>query len=299
MLVRHFFGGVGRGPCQGCVMLWSDAWTLAATDWRCDSGEFNTTLPPPAPRMPDGATFRCVRWTDLSDAERDTWVTVVGTGWTGAELTVRLVDAWIPWLCDGGGTLIGTAVFRPLLGEKAAHWLLETLRVAATQRRRGWGRLLMEAGRRWLWVATGGPFVLAFVWELSVPGLVGAWARGWMRSCVALQRGWVFAVSGCSFCPHDVPVRQGPRPSGPLRVQTGDGAWTVVNDSGGEDGWGHVCQWQGAVDWTAVAKNGGWGRLWVRAAAAPSAEWRWSGEYVVVAALNGRPVLEWISAEVA
>jgi hypothetical protein len=274
------------------VMIWSDAWSLAATDWRSDSGGFNTTLPPPAPSLPVGVSFRCVRWCSLSEAEREEWISVVGTGWTLAELIGRLENAWIPWLSQGP-KLVGTAVFRPGLGGRDKHWLLETLRG------RGFGRLLMEAGRRWLWIASGGPYVLAFVWELSVPGLVGAWARGWMRSCVALQRGWVFATSGCSFCPHDVPVRLTPRPATPLMIQTGDGAWAIVNDSGADDGWGHVCQWGGAVDWTAVAKKGGWGRLWARAEMAPSAEWRWSGEFVVVAALNGRPALDWVSAEVA
>jgi hypothetical protein len=239
-----------------------------------------------------------VRWISLSDAEREEWISVVGTGWSIAELTGRLEYAWIPWLALGP-KLIGTAVFRPGLGGQEKHWLLETLRVATTVRGRGFGRLLMEAGRRWLWTSTGGPFVLAFVWELSVPGLVAAWARGWMRSCVALQRGWIFAVSGCGFCPHDIPVRLGSRPAAPLRIQTGGDAWAVVNDSGAEDGWGHVCQWSGSVDWTTVAKKGGWGRLWMRADAAPSTEWRWSGEFVVVAALNGRPALEWVSAEVA
>jgi hypothetical protein len=231
----------------------------------------------------------------MSAAEQEDWVTVVGTGWTAAELTVRLQGAWIPLLYDGA-TLVGTAVFRSL---SEGHWLLETLRVTTGKRGQGWGRLLMEAGRRWLWETSGGPFVLAFVWELSVPGLVGAWVRGWMRSAVAVQQGWIFAVSGCGFCPHEVPVRSGPRPVLPLRVQTGVDAWAIVNDSGAEDGWGYVCQWRGVVDWTAVAKKGGWGRLWLHASAAPSAEWRWSGEIIVVAALNGKPALEWVTAEVA
>ena len=279
-------------------MIWSDAWSLVATDWRSDG--FNTTLPPPAPHVPDGVTFRCVRWISLSDAEREEWITVVGTGWTAAELTGRLEGAWIPWL-SVGASLIGTAVFRPGLGGRDKHWLLETLRVVRGKRGRGWGSLLMAAGRRWLWDFGGGPFVLAFVWEVSVPGLVAAWTRGWMRASVTVQRGWVFAVSGCGFCPHEVPVRLGVplRPATPLRVQTGEDAWAIVNDSGAEDGWGHVCQWSGDVDWTAVAKKGGWGRLWMRAATVPGAEWRWSGEFVVVAALNGRPALEWVTAEVA
>jgi hypothetical protein len=278
-------------------MLWSDAWTLAATERRNDS-PFHTTLPPPVPPLPDGITFRCVRWGSLTDAEQEEWIAVVGTGWTAAELTVRLQDAWIPLLYDGA-TLVGTAVFRTRLGGNETHWLLETLRVATGQRGRGWGRLLMEAGRRWLWTATGGPFVLVFVWELSVPGLVVAWLRGWMRSAVVVQQGWIFAVSGCGFCPHEVPVRSGPRPVLPLHIQTGADAWVIVNDSGAEDGWGHVCQWRGVVDWTAVAKKGGWGRLWLHASAAPSVEWRWSGEFVIVAALNGLPVLEWVTPEIA
>lgn len=298
-------------------MLWSDAWTLVATEQR--GHPYNTTLPPPVPRVPDGVTFRCVHWGALTDAEREEWITVVGTGWTATELTVRLQDAWIPLLYDGAA-LVGTAVFRPRLGGKEAQWLLETLRVVTGKRGRGWGRLLMEAGRRWLWDHGGGPFVLAFVWELSVPGLVGAWLRGWMRSAAAVQRGWVFAVSGCGFCPvsrhrdsgdevlgtsrfrpHEIPARTGQplRPAAPLHVQTGADAWAIVNDSGAEDGWGHVCQWSGVVDWTAVAKKGGWGRLWARSSAAPSTEWRWSGEFVVVAALNGRPVLEWVTPEIA
>lgn len=280
-------------------MIWSDEWSIAATDWHADQ-EFNTTLPPPEPTLPTGVTFRCVRWATLavSASVVREWVDLVGTEWAASELSARLADAWIPLLRDGEGRLVGTAVFRPNLGGAAKHWLLETLRVARDQRGQGWGRLLMSAGRRWLWCQTGGPFVLAFVWELSAPGLVAAWWRGWMRAAVAVQRGWMFAVdgSGCGFCPAAVAIDR-PRHVMPSFIQTTDGAWAVVNDADG--GWGHVCVWRGDVDWSAVAKIGGWRRLWARADVAPSAEWRWSGEFVVVAALNGRPALEWTSAEIA
>lgn len=281
-------------------MIWSDAWSLAATEWS-DDAPFNTMLPPPVPVLPIGATFCCVRWATLaaSDSDVTEWMDCVRTEWTASELAIRLTDAWIPLLRNGDGRLVGTAVFRPGLGGNPTHWLLETLRVVGGERGKGWGRLLMEAGRRWLWCQTGGPFVLAFVWELSAPGLVAAWWRGWMRAAISVQRGWVFAVAGCSFCP-DTERTTRSRHVLPQYIQTGSAAaWAVVNDTGCDDGWGNVCAWRGTVDWSAVAKIGGWRRLWARASVAPSAEWRWSGECVVVAALNGRPVLDWVTAEIA
>jgi GNAT superfamily N-acetyltransferase len=283
-------------------MIWSDAWTIAATDWRPNS-TFNTTLPPPPIELPTGIRFDCLRFSAL-DAQQTEWIELVGTGWSAAELKEKLGSAWIPLLLGPTGEMLGTAIFWPRQGGEQNHWLLETLRIVQSQRGRGLGRLLMAAGRRWLWSygcegGGGNPFVLAYTWELSGPGLIAAWWRGWLRSAVTVQRGWVFAVAGCGFCPDPTGLPNPLRSPLPRWLSTDGGeTWAIVNDSGGADGWGHVCMWSGAVDWISVAKKGGWRRLWARADAAPSSEWRWSGEFVVVSALNGRPTsLNWVSAD--
>jgi hypothetical protein len=276
-------------------MIWSDAWTIAATDWRQNS-EFNTTLPPPHATPPAGVRFDCMRWISFSALQQTEWIELVGTGWSATELTDKLKDAWIPLLFGPSDEMLGAAIFWPQ--PKKGHWLLETLRIRHGVRGRGLGGYLMAAGRRWLWDYGGGPFVLAYTWELSGPGLVAAWWRGWLQSAVAIQRGWVFAVAGCGFCPDPLGVPNPIRVARPQWIGTDHESWAIVNDSGGADGWGHVCAWSGAVDWAAVAKKGGWRRLWLRAASAPSSEWRWSGEFVVIAALNGHPAsLSWVSAD--
>jgi hypothetical protein len=157
----------------------------------------------------------------------------------------------------------------------------------------------------WIWRFTGGPFVLAYTWELTAAQLCFAWWRGWLASAAAIQYGWVFRSSqedgSCTFCPEqDVWKPVGLRPVLPIEV---DGA--IVSDSGLGDGWGYVSAFSGTPDWITVAKKGGWRALWMRSLTAPTG-WRWTGEFVVVGLLNhwtsteyDDSSLRWLTAEIA
>ena len=269
-------------------MIWDDPWIAVATDQEGETRTFCTTLPPPVPELPAGLLFRCVRASDLDLAA---WADLVRTRWSSTELMVRLQGAWIPCLFTVDG-LVATCILRPIDGK----WILETLKG-----QKGYGTLLMRSVMTWIWRFIGGPFVLAYTWELTAAQLITAWWRGWLASAAAIQYGWTFRIpqdgDACTFCPEqDVWKPLGPRPVLPLVV---DGA--IVSDSGLGDGWGYVSSYTGAPDWTVVAKKGGWRSLWMRSAAAPTG-WRWTGEFVVVGLLNhwGHPdTLEWNTSEIA
>jgi hypothetical protein len=81
-----------------------------------------------------------------------------------------------------------------------------------------------------------------------------------------------------------------------------DAGLAVISDSGLGDGWGHVLTVRGDPDWSAIAKKGGWRRLWMRRSASPGPEWSWTGEFVVVGLLNYNDFsgisLDWITAEI-
>jgi hypothetical protein len=278
-------------------MIWDDPWIAVATDQGGEPRTFCTTLPPPVPDLPLGVIFQCVRVSDLIDLHAwvnlQMWADLVRTRWTVAELRQRLQNAWIPCLSTADG-LVGTCVLRPV----GSKWILETLKAQS-----GYGTLLMRSVMTWIWRHVGGPFVLAYTWELTAAQLVGAWWRGWLTSAASIQYGWVWRDGACTFCPEQEawsPI--GPRPVVPLLV---DGA--VVSDSGLGDGWGYVSSYTGTPDWTVVAKKGGWRSLWMRSMVAPAPTWRWTGEFVVVGLLNQwtgssdslTDEVTWLTAEIA
>jgi len=261
-------------------MIWGDPWTQVALS------PGGTLLPPPTTPLIAGQRFACVQAADLNMAA---WIDLVGTRWTEEEVAVRLVGAWIPCLYQGSD-LVATCVLR----HQQDGWILETLRA-----RRTYGTALMRAAIPWIYNREG-PYLLRYTWELSLPGLVGAWAKGWLSSAATLQYGWVWSATGCSFC-GPVPWSPiGPRLALPTLFQDASGS-AVISDSGLGDGWGHICLFKGAPDWSAAAKKGGWRFLWCRSATAPEG-FAWTGEFVVVGFLNyrgGPRVTEWVTAEIA
>lgn len=262
-------------------MIWDEPWIAVATQYT--GSQYSTTLPPPLPPPSD---FICMRWTDISAAE---WIELVRTGWTAEELSIRLQDAWIP-LLRVDGRLVGTCV----LWQNEDTWILETLRA-----QRGHGSALMRSIMRWIWDRVG-IFKLSFTWELTGTELMAAWWRGWLRAAVAIEYGWVFAASGCGWCPTTDWVPSKKRFCRPVRIDT-DGGWAIVNDAGMADGWGHVVAWNGEPNWSIVAEKGGWKRLWYHSQRAPNAAWRWTGEFVVIGSINDgyRLPTHWITAEIA
>jgi len=261
-------------------MIWDDPWVLCAMHG-------GTTIPPPPTPLAQGQRFTCVQASALDLA---TWIDLVGTRWTPEELALRLAGAWIPCLFNGD-ELLATCVLRP----KNDMWILETLRA-----RKGYGTPLLRTVIPWLWTKQGGPYVLGYTWELSMPGLIGAWWRGWLGSATDLQYGWSWSPSAsCSFCPSGwEPI--GPRLTLPTLFQDSSGT-AIVSDSGLGDSWGYVSVFRDEPDWSAICKKGGWKALWMRSASQPKG-WSWTGEFIVVGLLNhsGSPrSLEWVTAEIA
>lgn len=268
-------------------MIWGDPWTEIATQ-KSGSGRFCTTLPPPRSPLP-------LRFLDNQKPNQE-WLDFVRTRWTIEEAALRLTDAVIPCLFDDDGILVATCVLR-----HRDVWILETLRAV-----HGWGARFLRAVIPWLWFEkVGGPFIMAYTWELSLPGLLGAWWRGWLRSAAEIQYGWAWTSEGesCGFCPDNGWEPVGPRLAMPTYFQDpSENGFAVISDSGLVDGWGYVLAFRGIPDWSTAAKKGGWKRLWMRRSVSPGPGWSWTGEFVVVGLLNYncglRLSLEWITAEI-
>jgi hypothetical protein len=265
-------------------MIWDDPWcSIAATE--------ETTLPPLPPTLSEDIQFRVLdvavsgQWDQWTQWEQ--WIAFVHTGWTVAEVKERLRGAFIPVLLDTSGRLLGTCVLRPRTDR---WWLLETLRAE-----QGHGSTIIRAAFYWLWKHTEGQFRIAFLWEMSLAG--AAWClygRGWWRAMRRIHWGWTWSdpETGCGWCPltgETAPWKK--RHATPVLV-SGDGWSAVVSDSGARDSYGWVlasASGSGSVPWNTITKTMGWRRLWCHAASPPppsSGQWRWSGEVVVVGAMN-------------
>ena len=281
-------------------MIWDEPWTIVA----CQPG--GTTIPPPRTPLGFNQRFACFQGSKDLDFLQ-IWADFVGTTWLVEELAQRLEGAWIACLFNKD-FLMATCVLRPPDSHRQA-WLLETLRAKS-----GFGRTLIRAVIPWLFynksggpassvLGLQGPFTMTYTWELSLPALVGAFLKGWLRSAAAIHYGWVWSLpskEGCGFCPSTRWEPIGPRLTLPTLFRDGSGS-AVVSDSGLGDHWGYVSVIRGSPDWSAIATKGGWRVLWYRGSVAPEG-FRWSGEIVVVGLLNyrGGPIaLEWISAEIS
>ena len=247
-------------------------------------------MPPAPPELPAGLFFRCVHVEDMSGSLLLQWRTLVGTQWSLAALQERLAGAWIAMLvADGRQNPVATCVLRPR-GSASAVWLLETF--VARPRGAGYGTLLSRHAIPWVW--SQGCRSLVYTWELGPVGIGVAWWRGWLRTAVAYEWGWVLRrddSKSCSFCPEILTanVSQFTMPVLIRDERRGD-SWTIVSDSGLGDGWGYVLMTSGPVDWPTVFQKGGWRALWYRGTGAPQgAGWKWTGEIVVTGVIGITP----------
>lgn len=264
-------------------MIWDDPWTMLAMQ------KGGTTIPPPRTPLATGQEFRCVREKDLAIGA---WIDLVGTRWSESELRLRLADAWIPCLFVQGD-LVATCVLRV----RGRTWILETLRAI-----KGFGTALLRSTIPWIYDRDQG-FTLTYTWELSLPGLVAAWWRGWLTSAAVIQYGYAWSPvtdGSCNFCPSKwTPVAES-RLALPTLFQDASGL-AIISDSGLGDGWGYVSLYRGEPSWSVIAERGGWRALWMRSCTAPKIGWSWTGEFIVGGVLNshGAPCLEWVTAEIA
>ena len=259
-------------------MIWSDPWISLASG--------GTDIPPPVPTLPDGVVFECVQAMHLNIVE---WRVFIGSRLSDQQLTERIGEDWIACLRVGEAPT-ATCVLRP----RGSTWLLETLFVPVVARGSGYGTLLTRSVMTWIWRRVG-RFTLAYTWELSLPALVWAWWRGWLRSATSIERGWALGRLPCGFC-EGGPV--GGRFNTPMLFRDSSGA-AVVLDSGIGDGVGYLQMWSGAPNWSAIMGRGMWTSLWCHASEPPAGTWRWTGEFVVVGSLNGAAPKQWISAEIS
>lgn len=273
-------------------MIWSDPWIEVATTPSIYR-PLCTRLPPPTFAMPAGILFRTY---DMNQPENHTvlskWNTLIQSSWTIEQLRARLQHAWIVCL-EERSTIVATCVLRPRTHEGAPFCILETLTVSPSHRRKGYGALLMRCAMRWLW-DTYGPFILGYMWELSPAEFAWAWWRGWLRSVAEIRLGWMWkkaAVAVAASADVDASL--------PLRFHAKDDRFVVISDSGLGDGWGYIQDCSGDIDWSAIAKRGGWKGMW-SSVRIQTKEWTWSGEIVVVGLLNycGRSIPSFRSAEI-
>lgn len=286
-------------------MIWSDPWIdVATTSPREGEGiaPFCTTLPPPKPKLPPDQRFSCCAAVSLTDIDLSEWRDLVGTRWPIAGLRRRLEGAWIArlHLAESTTTLVSTCVLRR--GSAAAMWILETLTARPTGR--GYATALVRSVMTWIWVTGGGPFVLAYTWELTATQLAWAYYSGWLKSAAAIEYGWIWTPPGtCGFCGtnnHNANTH----PVGSAELRTLGNGQVTVSDSGLGDGLSYVLASRGEVDWADVTRAGGWQALWWRGREAPSpnAGWAWTGEFVVIGLLNydgrGGVPTRWVTMEV-
>lgn len=289
-------------------MIWNDPWIDVATSPPDDGmgiAPFNTTLPPPRPLLPPDLRFDCCAASSLSDSELSVWRTLIGTRWPLSGLRDRLEGAWIARIHVAEGykdRLVSTCVLRR---SEDPTWILETLVAKPTGH--GYATALVRSVMTWIY-DRGGPFVLAYTWELSLAQLVWTKWRGWLKSAAAIEYGWIWTAPGeCNFCGTNTSTALAhPVGSADLQHIQGDGQVTV-SDSGLGDGLGYVLSVgeEVSVDWTSVVRAGGWRALWYRGRGppTPAAGWLWTGEFVVVGLLNydGRSGIptRWVTAEIA
>jgi len=258
--------------------MWDHAWAHVASAGK-------TSLPPPLPDLTEGFSFTCYAG---YPADIQSWIALVGTRWTSADLVERLKETWIPCLFFEG-RLVATCVLRRSEG----GWILETL----VSRRKGSAEPLLRSAVRFVW-GQWGPFSLFFTWELSLFQLVGTWWKGWSKAIRAVHSTWVWTAD--CFCHHKgLHVNKG-RFVMPTVIEPPDHSWSAtVSDSGLEDGWGYVLDFTGSPDWSSVAKRGGWLSLWAYGPR-PGSEWGFTSHVVTVGALNydGSPP-RWATPEIA
>jgi hypothetical protein len=283
---------------QDRVMIWNDPWIDMATSSPAEGmgiAPFNTTLPPPKPTLPPDLRFDCCAASSLSDTELSVWRNLVGTRWPLSGLRDRLEGAWIARI-HMAERLVSTCVLRR---SKDPTWILETLVAKPTGN--GYATALTRSVMTWIY-DRGGPFVLAYTWELSLAQLVWAKWRGWLKSAASVEYGWIWTAPGeCNFCGTNTNAY----PVGPAELRV-IGDQVIMSDSGLGDGLGYVLGiFEGAknIDWISVVRAGGWRALWYRGHAAPAAGWSWTGEFVVVGLLNydGRSGIptRWLTSEIA
>jgi hypothetical protein len=276
------------------VMIWNDPWIdVATTPPEEGVAPFNTTLPPPRPLLPPDLRFDCCLSSNMTNTEITTWRNLVGTRWPLSGLRHRLEGAWIARI-HVADRLVSTCVLRR---SEAPTWILETLVAKPTGH--GYATALVRSVMTWIY-DRGGPFVLAYTWELSLAQLVWAKWRGWLKSAASVEYGWIWTPAGeCGFCGTNTDHTVGPAKILTLNSVT-------VSDSGIGDGLGYVLdisEDNSEVDWASVVRAGGWRALWYRGSTAPAAGWSWTGEFVVVGLLNydGRSGIptRWITSEIA
>ena len=232
-------------------MLWNNPWI--------DLAIAGTHLGPLPPNMGTSRFVMDTRETlDISG-----WISFVGTQLSPEIVYYRLQRSYIACLYDGA--LVATCVLRKT---NPNTYTIETL--LAKPKSRGYGALLIHAAVHALYRV--GPCSLVYTWELNLKTLIWAYMRGWLRSMLALEYGWVRP-----------PTKKYESPSldKPIHAY---GLW--LSDSGLNDNYVYIEPDPG-TDITKISWNFCTNKtLWIKSSVCPGPGWRWTGEFIVIGGLN-------------
>ena len=237
-------------------MIWNNPWV--------DLAIAGTLL---GPLPPDLGTCRFALETretlDISG-----WTSFIGTYWSPEIVHYRLQQSYIGCLYDSG-KLVATCVLR----KGPNMYTFETL--LARPKRRGYGALVIHAAVYALYQHVG-PHTLMYTWELTLKTLILAYLRGWLKSMLALEYGWIRPATD---------TYESRALDKPIHVH---GLW--LSDSGLNDNYVYVEPDPDTdlakISWTFCTNK----TLWVKSSICPGPRWRWTGEFIVSGGLNTKNI---------
>ena len=238
--------------------MWSDSWTQVASTGR-------TLTSPPPPKMRD-----CTLVLETRDSLPADWASLVGTSFSSNIIYVRLESCIIPCLYRDS-VLVGTCVLRPH-PDLYAVYALETL---VAKKGHQYGSLVLHAATYAMYQDVG-PHTLVFVWELTASQMIKAYLKGWLKTKIRVEYGWMYT----SDSEHTIDLRLPKKIDGITYSASGIDDIVYCNP--------------GTVDPIRAKK------IWCIASTCPGKGWTWTGEYIVTGNLNAAtPIQRWGTAEIA
>ena len=232
--------------------MWSNPWI--------DLAIAGTRIGPPTPNL---GTSRFVLETRAT-LDISGWISFVETHWSPEIVHYRLQGSYIA--CLYTDKLVATCVLR---NTSPNTYTIETL--LAKPKGRGYGALLIHAAVHALYQRVG-PHKLMYTWELNLKTLIWAYMRGWLRSMVALEYGWVRPPTE---------KYESPALDKPIHAY---GLW--LSDSGLNDNYVYI-ESDPDTDLTKISWNFCTNKtLWIKSSVCPGPGWRWTGEFIVIGGLN-------------
>lgn len=260
-------------------MIWDDPWCVVAA-----TQPGGTTLPPIRYELPPHLHFALLDRANEEDLKE--WTAFVGSRLPLHEVLRRLEDAHIP-LLRKDNRIVSTCVLRHI---KQDLWMLESL--TATH---GFATPLLRQVMPYIFERQGGRFSLAYTWELTIWGFIGAWFKGWLSTIVSVRQGFVYKgekegkEKGERKKEGEGKEEKEKREGKERKEKKRGGVWTVHTSSKDPEV-GEVTYIAGDPRWSLLRYK----MLWTCASVAPRG-WESTGEIVVLGCLNRRSsqTVEW------